>query len=240
MLKSTLAIPGASAEIILTERAEFICRVPCSCALMSPHLLVGKNMAIIIRFPRHARASTALKPNTEGSASSLPADFSAAWMTKKLSCDIRPRALQLLTAEVPTPAIAAVFPGPPSASITSSTVLIMLLHSSRNVKMSSLHATAVESRRIVVFNNGMAESLKSLAERLKMTREALGLSAAELCRRIDCKENRWSQYEGGTRKITLEVANDLCDEFGLTLDWIYRDNPAQLPHALRIKMRKAA
>jgi len=86
----------------------------------------------------------------------------------------------------------------------------------------------------------MADGLKLLAQRLKTTREALELSAAELCKQIECKPNRWSQYEGGDRRITLEVANRLCDEFGLSLDWIYRGNPAMLPHALRIKMRQAA
>jgi transcriptional regulator with XRE-family HTH domain len=106
--------------------------------------------------------------------------------------------------------------------------------------MSSLHNTEIEGHRFVAFNGGMAESIKSLSNRLKITREALELTAAELCRRIDCKPNRWSQYEGGERRITLEVANDLCDEFGLTLDWIYRANPSQLPHTLRIKMRHAA
>lgn len=98
----------------------------------------------------------------------------------------------------------------------------------------------MESRPFVAFNGGMAESLKSLAARLKLTREALGLTAAELCRQIGCKPNRWSQYEGAERRVTLEVANALCDEFGLSLDWIYRANPAQLPHALRLKMRQAA
>jgi len=106
--------------------------------------------------------------------------------------------------------------------------------------MSSLHNTAMESCSFVAFNGGMAESLKSLSARLKMTREALDLSAADLCRQIKCKPNRWSQYEGGERRITLEVANALCDTFGVSLDWIYRANPAQLPHALRLKMRQAA
>ena len=86
----------------------------------------------------------------------------------------------------------------------------------------------------------MAETLKSLANRLKLTREAIGISAADLCKRINVKPNRWSQYEGGERRITVEVANKLCDEFDLSLDWIYRANPAQLPHALRLKMRQAA
>jgi transcriptional regulator with XRE-family HTH domain len=86
----------------------------------------------------------------------------------------------------------------------------------------------------------MAETSKSLANRLELTREALGISAADLCKRIKIKPNRWSQYESGERRITIEVANKLCDEFDLSLDWIYRGNPAQLPHALRLKMRQAA
>jgi transcriptional regulator with XRE-family HTH domain len=86
----------------------------------------------------------------------------------------------------------------------------------------------------------MPETLKSLAKRLEITREALRLRPVDLCKRIDIKENRWSQYESGERRITLEVANALCDEFGLTLDWIYRGNPAGLPHELRLKMRHAA
>lgn len=86
----------------------------------------------------------------------------------------------------------------------------------------------------------MVESSKSLANRLKITREALELTAAELCKIIKVKPNRWSQYEGGERRITLEVASKLCDEFGLTLDWIYRANPAGLPSSLRLKIRQVA
>lgn len=86
----------------------------------------------------------------------------------------------------------------------------------------------------------MVESSKSLANRLKITREALELTAAELCKIIKVKPNRWSQYESGERRITLEVASKLCDEFGLTLDWIYRANPAALPSSLRLKIRQVA
>jgi transcriptional regulator with XRE-family HTH domain len=86
----------------------------------------------------------------------------------------------------------------------------------------------------------MVEPSKALANRLKLTREALGISAADLCKRIRIKPNRWSQYENGERRITMAVANKLCDEFGLSLDWIYRADPAHLPHALRLKMHQAA
>ena len=64
----------------------------------------------------------------------------------------------------------------------------------------------------------MPEPIKSLSKRLEITREALKLRPVDLCKRIGIKENRWSQYENGERRITLEVAIAMCDEFGLTLD----------------------
>lgn len=98
----------------------------------------------------------------------------------------------------------------------------------------------LEKDRVGGSNTRMQDKVKALSRRLKITREALGLSAAELCRSIDCKPNRWSQYENGDRKLTLEVAEALCDEFGLSLDWLYRGDPARLPHELRMKMRNSA
>lgn len=86
----------------------------------------------------------------------------------------------------------------------------------------------------------MVESTKSLANRIKLTRVALEISAADLCKRIDVKPNRWSQYETGERRITPAVAIKLCEEFGLSMDWIYRADPSALPHSLRMKMRHPA
>lgn len=77
---------------------------------------------------------------------------------------------------------------------------------------------------------------KSIAKRLQMTREALELSKAELCRGIGCKHPRWSQYESGDRRITLEIADKLCEKYGVTLDWIYRGNMSALPSALHHKL----
>lgn len=199
-------------------------------------------MGKIILFPGHAHTSGAgasLNPNTDGAAS-LPMAARASRTIMNLPCDIRPRLLQFDTAGVPTPAKVATAVGPPSASITSPTELSMLLDSSHTVKMSTVHGTAIEFSQPVSFNRGMVETSKSLANRLKLTREALDISAADLCKRIRIKANRWSQYENGERRITIQVANKLCDEFDLSLDWIYRANPAQLPHALRLKMRQAA
>lgn len=85
----------------------------------------------------------------------------------------------------------------------------------------------------------MPQTTKAIASRLKMTREALEVPSADLCRAIDCKPNRWSQYESGERRITEAVAIRLCDAYGLTLDWIYRAKPDGLPARLHQKLAKA-
>ena len=82
----------------------------------------------------------------------------------------------------------------------------------------------------------MPESNKSLANRLKITREAIGVKPAEVCKRIKVGANAWSMYESGERRITLQVAIKFCAEYGLTLDWIYRADPSRLPHEVRMKL----
>ena len=108
--------------------------------------------------------------------------------------------------------------------------------------MSSVHITELEIGLIGHENEPMPLTNKSIAKRLEMTRDALGKSAAEICREIRCKPNRWSQYEGGDRRITLEIADRLCEKYGITLDWIYRNNPSGLPKEIleKVASRSAA
>lgn len=189
--------------------------------------------------------SRPLMPKTAGSAS-LPRRAKASVNTKKCSAGIIPLVFQLYGAGDVTPASSAAALMPPTAVSTSSTEVTRSVassippYSSQDVNLSSFHASAVENSRFVGFKLSMPETLKSIGRRLAETRQALDLTAAEVCRLISCKPNRWSQYENGERKITLEIANKLCDQFGLTLDWIYRANPANLPHNLALKLRKVA
>lgn len=88
----------------------------------------------------------------------------------------------------------------------------------------------------------MSTARADVAKRLKTLPDALDINAAELCRRINCKPNAWSQYvaQDGKRKITLAIANRLCDEFKLSLDWIYRGDASGLQARLIEKLREAA
>lgn len=196
-------------------------------------------MGDVIVFDLHAGSLGTLKPKTSGLIS-LPFAASASRKRRKFSEGISPRERQLLTADGPTPTSAAAPAGPPTASITSSTEQSMSLDTSRNVKLSSVHEMEVESTGRELPLLGMVESNKSLATRLKMTRTALGVTPTDVCKRLKIGASAWSQYENGDRRITLKVAIKFCDEFGLTLDWIYRADPSRLPNDLRLKMREAA
>lgn len=68
----------------------------------------------------------------------------------------------------------------------------------------------------------MSRSIKDIAIRLEMTREALGISAAELCRQTRIKPNQWSQFinPDKKRRLTLAAAYKLKDAYGLGLEWL--------------------
>ena len=84
------------------------------------------------------------------------------------------------------------------------------------------------------------DQIKSIAKRLLSLREVVAPSAADLCRRTGLAPNRWSQYESGERRITLDAANTLCDKYGVTLDWIYRGDESGLPGRLIERISVAA
>ncbi len=72
---------------------------------------------------------------------------------------------------------------------------------------------------------GVAE----VAARLQLTREALKLSQAELCRRTGISTQAWNNAETADNRIAIDEAIKLCRYSGVTLDWIYRGVRAFLP-----------
>jgi transcriptional regulator with XRE-family HTH domain len=71
-----------------------------------------------------------------------------------------------------------------------------------------------------------------VGRRLRLTREALRLTQREFASKAGIATNTYGQYETGTRLISPKRAIDLCDSYGLTLDWIYRGEPGDLPYKL--------
>jgi transcriptional regulator with XRE-family HTH domain len=52
------------------------------------------------------------------------------------------------------------------------------------------------------------------------------------------KPNRYSQYESGVRPLTIDAALRICEEYGLTLDWLFRGDRSMLPHRLAIEIAR--
>ena len=78
----------------------------------------------------------------------------------------------------------------------------------------------------------MEQPFRMVGRRLAATREALGITQAELRRQLRVDPPRWNPYELGKRRITIEVALGLRLAFGVTLDWIYVGDSSGLPARL--------
>ncbi len=75
--------------------------------------------------------------------------------------------------------------------------------------------------------------LTEMARRLRTTRLALKLTQARLCRLARINPQAWNHAETGKARIGLDSAIRLCEQTGLTLDWIYRGVRAGLPLEIR-------
>ena len=79
-------------------------------------------------------------------------------------------------------------------------------------------------------------SLPEMAERLRITRLALKLTQARLCRLARISTQTWNNAETGDGRLGLSRGIRLCEATGLTLEWIYRGIryglPAELAEAI--------
>jgi DNA-binding XRE family transcriptional regulator len=72
-------------------------------------------------------------------------------------------------------------------------------------------------------------SVQDVAERLAITRDAMGWSQAELCRRSGISKQSWNNAETADERISVDNAIKLCRATHVTLDWVYRGTRALLP-----------
>lgn len=75
-----------------------------------------------------------------------------------------------------------------------------------------------------------------VANRLKIFRESLGVSQAELCRQTGFSSAQWAQYETAKRRISLEAALLLNRTYGVTLDYIFLGDRSGLPMRIASKL----
>jgi transcriptional regulator with XRE-family HTH domain len=75
----------------------------------------------------------------------------------------------------------------------------------------------------------MSSDRKAIAERLKLTREAVGLNQAAFARLTGIEPQAINNYENGLRGISVAQATKICIATGVSLDWIFRGIAAGLP-----------
>lgn len=63
----------------------------------------------------------------------------------------------------------------------------------------------------------------AIGERLRALRLAFGpTKQVDWCAKHNFTPSQWNNWERGTKRISVDSAERLCEIYGLTLDWIYR------------------
>jgi transcriptional regulator with XRE-family HTH domain len=77
--------------------------------------------------------------------------------------------------------------------------------------------------------------LVAIGQRLEALRTAFDLKQADFAGRAGIQQNTYSQYATGKNLPRVEFAERICDEYGVTLDWIYRGDVSGMPvHLLNL------
>lgn len=108
-------------------------------------------------------------------------------------------------------------------------------------RKSSLPSAVWHRRRdSTIFPRAMADreptSTGEVAARLRLTREALSLSQAALCRLTGIPTNTWNNAETADNRLGLDEAIKLCRATGVSLDWIYRGVRVNLPEIVAVEV----
>lgn len=183
----------------------------------------------------HPRPRGGSRPKTRGST--LSPSPKRLVKTRKCLEAIKPLTFQLETAVLPTPASLAASRGPPIASITSVTDASMPSSNPRSVDSQEVHDLTMEESRPVMSPVDM-DSKALIGLRLRRIREHFGINESQesFGRRFGVEKTAWSNYETGARPLPVHVADRICHNLGLSLDWIYRGNGVAIPPALLSKI----
>lgn len=149
-----------------------------------------------------------------------------------------PRIRQLPTTGRSVPSALATAVRPPRSLMSLSTDMPMIYFTGReHVKR---HDLAGDIHTGVGTMRPMPKTVDTVAKRLAVMHDALGITQAEVCRATGIKPNRYSQYVSGKRPLTLDAAMKIADACGVTLDWLFRDNAETLTFQTLQKIRRIA
>lgn len=90
-------------------------------------------------------------------------------------------------------------------------------------------------------NGRMAPRVKNpeaiaAGDRLRRTRDALGLKRRRMAQFLDEDEDKLEKWESGFAMVPPYFVRKLGTTYGITYEWIYDGNSAKLPHDLALKL----
>lgn len=82
------------------------------------------------------------------------------------------------------------------------------------------------------------KELQAAGDRLRALRLVLGKPQKEMAKIIGVSSQAWSSYEKGEKKVAAWNLLDLCDETGVSLEWIFRARMDLMNGDLQRKLRE--
>lgn len=150
---------------------------------------------------------------------------------------MRPRARQLLTTGAGTPIPSATAVVPPRSLMRVSMDIGEPYFTKREVVKG--HDSSGDFDPAALALLGMIPPFKMIGDRLLTLREWRRVEQKVLCAEIDVQPNQYSPFEQGHRRITLDVAIKLVEQYGVTLDWIYLNDMRGMTGQMQAELRNA-
>jgi DNA-binding XRE family transcriptional regulator len=203
-------------------------------------------MGIVLHFRprRHARASDlSVAASDSNVMCSQPKSPAKRTMGSHRLAGI-PRSRQTLTVGDGNPSAVATLPVPPRSSITESHVmggtLICGLQTCQGFAFRKATGRRISAEMLVMAKT-RTQSIDAVARRLKATRLALEYKKQnEFAKVLGIDKTSYNLMENGKRPVTLDVGLALNKKFGVSLDWLFLGNAAQLPANLVTKLASQA
>ena len=82
-------------------------------------------------------------------------------------------------------------------------------------------------------------SFLDIAWRLSVTLAALDIKQNALAAQCEFSTSQVNNWLAATARPSIDAANRMCDDLGITLDWIYRGDASRLDPGLRAKIAEA-
>src|SRR5262245_2923585 len=77
---------------------------------------------------------------------------------------------------------------------------------------------------------------RDIGKRIETARMALGLTQEQFARGVKKKQSACAGWESGQRPPGLKAAQQLCDTYHLTLDYLFRGDMSAIPQGLLLKI----